>query len=151
MKGFAHVAVGTGWLAFAASFFLPTIRIGDDWRAGSEMFTLGGVSLMMALAGIIGSIPAAAAFLSNIVMLFSPIAYASSPRDMTRRATPYVLAIFTPLNAIAGLVPPQFLSVTAHGWGFYLWAASFPLVALSFFLRRATIAAPQVAHGCQDV
>src|SRR5206468_12980137 len=101
------------------------------------VFTLGCISLEMALVGFVDGIPAAAAFLSNIVMLFSPIAYASSPRDMTRRVTPYLLAIFTPLNAFTGLVTPPILSVTVHGWGFYLWVASFPVVALSFFLRRA--------------
>ena len=137
MKRFAHIAAGTGWLAFAASFFLPAVRMQNDWCAGWEVFTLGWVSLEMALGGLIESIPAAASFLSNVVMLFSPIAYASSPRDRTRRVTPYLLAIFTPLNTFTGLVTPQFLSVTAHGWGFYLWAASFPVVALSFFLRRA--------------
>jgi hypothetical protein len=132
---FATLLIGAGWILYVVSFFLPALlREGGTIASGLEAFLLSAMATAMFFQGLIWILPTALACVGNLAMALSPFEFVLPDRHRVFKAIPYALIALVPVNLLGLLVVPD--GSPSPMSGFWLWEASYPMVAIGLFLRR---------------
>jgi hypothetical protein len=133
MKYRAVALAGTGWLLYTASYFLPVAVIFLPLH-GWEVVVKPLVPPYQDPEGAAGALFVLA---TNVPMLMSPLALFARWRRLSA-VLPHVMLAVT----VLGLVPLAFAlaggDVRFIKVGYYLWSASFALVACGLYIGRHT-------------
>jgi hypothetical protein len=123
------------WATYAVAFFLPTIPLGPDNRLEA-----GWKAALIALYAplLIREAPLEGTLLlfgdvTNVLMLLSPVLFARrfGPRGLGRAAAGMIAAAIG--NAL--WIPLMLSRKPDFGPGYYVWAASFGVIAIALFVR----------------
>lgn len=138
----SRAVIGIAWLLYAASWFFQVVKDGTTlshgtlpgWEAFHTALLLDGFEGSR-IEGIIWVLSA----LTNFLMIASPIILLSR-LDKLKRLLPWLLVLATILNTqwliLSGMKLAEFRA------GYYLWWASFLLLAVaSFYLNQRTLRA----------
>jgi hypothetical protein len=131
------LVVGTGWLVFVTSFFLPATNVVE--RGGTPPGTplvawdaaISSVTLLAAQPLVLVAEPKAFLFLLfpllNLSVLLSPAIALQAPDKAAWMATVLVLAAMVPMTLPKSLIGDVFV-------GFYAWLGSFIIMAIGHIL-----------------
>ncbi len=144
------IVIGIAWLLYTASWFFQVIKDGTTlsqgglpgWQAFHFALTLEGVEES---TGLVTRIIMVSSSLTNFLMVFSPGILLWRRLDSLRRALPWLLIFAAILNAQWFILwGPEFTDLRA---GYYLWCASFFLLAVGCFLNQRGGRAAKATSG----
>ena len=139
------IVIGIAWLLYTASWFFQVIKHGTTlssgrlpgWEAFLTALTLEGVEES---TGLVTRIILVSSSLTNFLMLLSPAILFWRRLDSLKRALPWLLILAAILDAqwfilmLMGFMGSE--SYADLRAGYYLWCASFLVLAIGCFLNQ---------------
>ena len=138
------IVIEIAWLLYTASWFFQVIKDGTTLSEGAlpgwEAFltALGGIK---ASVGLVTRIIMVSSSLTNFLMILSPVILFWRRFDSLKRALPW-------LSIVAAILDAQWLRLMGSKFtgdlraGYYLWSASFLVLAIGCFLNRRVVEPP---------
>ncbi len=139
-----NIVIGTAWMLYTASWFFQVIKGVSGrlpgWEAFLTALTLEGVEES---TGLVKRIIMVSSSLTNFLMILSPAILFWKKLESLKPALPWLLILAAILDAqwliLWGL---EFTDLRA---GYYLWCASFLVLAIGCFLNQRRGAHPNKA------